>query len=393
MLDLTLGWSSINSGSYHTHGLARMADAMQARFAELDAIAERLALAPMESVDASGEVEQVPLGNALRFTKRPDAPLRVLLTGHMDTVFPQDHPFQTHQMLDDNTVNGPGVADMKGGLVVALTALEALERSPWAEQIGWQVLINPDEEIGSIGSAELLAEGAANNHFGLTYEPSMPDGTLAGARKGSGNFAAVIRGKSAHAGREPHLGRNAVMALAKFITAIFALNGGMEGVTVNPGKIEGGGPVNVVPDLAICRFNVRVKTPEEQAWVERELARIQKEISALEGFSIALHGHFTRPPKILSKANLHLFDLLKDCGSELGIAIHTKDTGGCCDGNNLAAHGLPNIDTLGVRGGAIHSADEYMKIDSLTERARLSTLLLLRLASKEVAWPYVNKES
>lgn len=388
MLKMTLALANINSGSYHLDGLATVAQALETEFAALDPdSSERIDLAPMQAVSADGGLAEIPLGQALRFSKRPNAPLKVMLTGHMDTVFPKDHGFQKCVMVDENTVNGPGTADMKAGIVVMLHALKALERSEWREHIGWEVLINSDEEIGSIGSAPLLAEGAKRNHFGLTYEPSMPDGALAGARKGSGNFTAVMRGRAAHAGREPHLGRNAIAALSEFILEIFALNGKLPGVTVNPGKLEGGGPVNVVPDLAICRFNTRVATPEEQVFVENELSKLEAQFNAKEGYSLKLHGGFTRPPKILSPANERLFDLVKGCGADLGMSLHHKPTGGCCDGNNLAAAGLPNVDTLGVRGANIHSADEYMIIPSLTERAQLSALLLLRLASQEVTWP------
>lgn len=385
MLETVLGWSVINSGSYHLAGLAEMASVIEKAFAVLGASCERLNLAPMQTIGSLGEMLETPLGQALRFRKRPDVPLQVLLTGHMDTVFAKDHPFQVPVATGANTVNGPGVADMKGGIIVMLHALMALERSPWKEHIGWEVLINPDEEIGSIGSAPLLAEAAKRHKFGLTYEPSLPDGTLAGARKGSGNFTAVMRGRSAHAGREPHLGRNAIVALAEFISTISALNGAKEGITVNPGKIEGGGAVNVVPDLAICRFNVRIATPEEQFWLEQRLHDIQESFVQKEGFRLELHGGFTRPPKILSQKNHHLFSLVKDCGRQLGLALQEKPTGGCCDGNNLAANGLPNVDTLGVRGGNIHSAEEFLLVDSLTERAQLSALLLLRFAAKEIS--------
>jgi glutamate carboxypeptidase len=388
MLKMTLAWAALNSGSYHLDGLNTMAHAIEQEFAVLEPdSSERIALAPMQSISADGGLTEVPLGEALRFRKRPNAPLKVMLTGHMDTVFPHNHGFQTCTLRDDGTVNGPGVADMKGGIVVMLHALKALEQSKWRTQIGWEVLINPDEEIGSIGSAPLLAEGATRNDFGLTYEPSLPDGTLAGARKGSGNFTAVMRGRAAHAGRDPQLGRNAIAALAEFITALFALNGQMPGITVNPGKLEGGGPVNVVPDLAICRFNTRVATSEEQVFMENALTKLEAEFSKKEGYQLKIHGGFTRPPKILSPANERLFDYITRCGADLGMTLHAKPTGGCCDGNNLAAAGLPNVDTLGVRGANIHSSDEYMIISSLTERAQLSALLLLRLAANELAWP------
>ena len=394
MLKETLRWASINSGSLHLEGLERMAVALRETFVQhlAPSEVELIDLMPMESVDAAGNLIKQNLGKMLRMSKHPDAPIQVLLTGHMDTVYGKDHAFQKSQHIDDNIVNGPGVADMKGGLSILMTALEALEKSPWAGKVGWEVMMNPDEEIGSIGSVPFLLEAAKRNHFGLTFEPCLADGALASSRKGSGNFVAVVRGKAAHAGRNPEDGRNAIAALARFITSIFALNGGMAGVTVNPGKLEGGGPVNVVPDLAICRFNVRVKTPEEQAWIVSEIQRITSEIAEMDGILISLHGGFTRPPKVLSTANLHLFDLIRDCGKALGLTIIEKPSGGCCDGNNLAAAGLPNVDSLGVRGGNIHSSGEFMLADSLSERAQLAGLLLMRLASGEIDWPYPKKE-
>lgn len=387
MLKMTMAWANINSGSYNLNGLATMAAIIEQEFAALEPdSSERLDLIPMQSISSDGGLVDIPLGQSLRFRKRANAPLKVMLTGHMDTVFPTEHGFQKCTIRDADTVNGPGVADMKGGIVVMLHALQALEQSPWAAQIGWEILINSEEEIGSIGSAPFLVEGAKRNDFGLTYEPSLPDGTLAGARKGSGNFTAVVTGRAAHAGRDPHLGRNAIALLSEFILTVFALNGKMPGVTVNPGRIGGGGPVNVVPDMAQCAFNVRVATPEEQVFIENELTDLQERFNARDGFGFKIHGGFTRPPKLLSPANERLFDYITACGADLGTSLHSKPTGGCCDGNNLAAAGLPNVDTLGVRGANIHSSDEYMIIPSLTERAQLSALLLLRLASGELKW-------
>jgi glutamate carboxypeptidase len=381
MVQQVLDWSHINSGSLNIAGLDAMRAALVDAFAPLDGKTEEITLAPMREVDSAGNEVEVPLGKALRIVKRPDAPYRVLLSGHMDTVFAVDHPFQHTVRLDDNTLNGPGVADLKGGLAVMLSALEALERSPFADNVGWEVLLNSDEEIGSPGSAPLLAESARRSQIGLIYEPALADGTLAGARKGSGNFTAVVRGKAAHAGREHHLGRNAIVALADFICAIDAFNGQRPGVTVNPGRIEGGGALNIVPDLAIGRFNVRVADTDEMTWVERQLRRIGAEIHEREGFAFSLHGGFGRAPKALSPANLELFHCFAECGVELGVPVDWKPTGGCCDGNNLAAAGLPNIDTLGVRGGGIHSSDEFVLLDSLTERARLSALFLMKLGA------------
>ena len=387
MLQLLIDWSTINSGSWNLSGLGRMRQAIRTRFESLGSVPEEIALEPMEGIDATGNRVQLPLGKALRFVKRPRAPQRIFLGGHMDTVFGADHAFQKTRRRDARSLNGPGVADLKGGLVVMLTALEALERSPYAEALGWEILINPDEEIGSPGSAPLLEAAARRNHLGLIYEPALADGTLAGARKGSGNYTVVVRGKAAHAGREHALGRNAIVALADFITALNALNGQRSDITVNPGRIDGGGPVNIVPDLAICRFNVRVGSLEEQTWVASEIHRLCDVINQREGFAIELLGGFGRPPKALTPQNRRLFEMVSVCGRELGVEVRWQPTGGCCDGNNLAAAGLPNVDTLGVRGGNIHSAEEFVVLDSLTERAKLSALLLMKIGAGELSIP------
>ncbi len=386
MLERVLKWSAINSGSTNVAGLGIMIEALRQAFEPLGGAIEDIPLNPREVVLCDGTVGQEPLGHALRVTKRAQARHKILLAIHMDTVFAADHPFQDCRFIDNNTLNGPGVADAKGGIAVILTALEALERSPFAGEIGFQVLINPDEEIGSPGSAGLLEEAARWAHLGLLYEPALADGTLAGARKGSGNYAAVVRGRSAHAGREHAKGRNAIAALAEFIGAIDGLNGQREGVTVTAAVIEGGAALNVVPDLAICRFNIRIGVPGDQDWIEGCLDAISGRIARRDGIAIELHGGFGRPPKILSDHDKRLLDLIAGCGSELGLAIKAKATGGCCDGNNLAALGLANVDTLGARGGAIHSADEFLLLDSLTERAKLTALFLMKLGAGEIEW-------
>lgn len=383
MRDALIELANINSGSHNVIGVKRVADAVAALFAPLGGTSERLTLPALESIDDDGRLVQHALGEAVRIRKRHDAPVKVLLCGHLDTVFSADNPFQHVRPLDSNRLNGPGVADLKGGLIVMLTALQALERSPWAERIGWEVLLNPDEEIGSPGSASLLQASAPHHDLGLVYEPAMPDGSLAGRRKGSGNFTVVAHGRAAHAGREHHLGRNAVRALADCVGAIDELNGRRDGVTVNPAFIRGGGALNVVPDRAVLRFNVRIAQPEDEAWFLGEMDAIIHHINRRDGIRLERHGRFGRKPKMLGAPNEDLFRLVADCGRSLGMALEWHATGGCCDGNNLSAAGLPNVDTLGVVGGHIHSDAEYVELDSLTARAKLSALLLMRLAAGE----------
>ncbi|MDN5872382.1 MAG: hydrolase [Nitrococcus sp.] len=372
---------AINSGSHNIVGLERMASELTRLFGALGGQAQRLALESMVQIGDEGERRSCELGPLLRLRKHPSAPLQVLLVGHMDTVFGSEHSFQRAERISATRLEGPGVADLKGGLLVMLKALECLERSPWAGRLGWEVVLNPDEELGSPGSAAHLGAAAKRNHLGLVFEPAMADGAFAAARKGSGNFTALLQGRAAHAGREPHRGRNALRAAADFVIAIDELNGIRPGVTLNPGFAHAGGPVNIVPDRAVVRFNIRLSDPRDEAWIHSRLAAIREEINAREGITLSLHGYFARQPKILDTAHRRLFDLVRGCGQALGLTIVSRDTGGCCDGNNLSAAGLPNIDTMGVIGGGLHSADEYVELASLVERSRLSALLLLGLAS------------
>ena len=380
-------WCRINTGSANLEGLAAMHGVLAEAFAALGADVETVSSRPQSLVTAKGEIVERQLGDCLRIVKRPQAPVRVLLAGHMDTVFAADHPFQSDKMIDADTMNAPGGADMKGGILVMLYALMAVERSRFAERIGYEIILNADEEIGSPGSAAILHEAATRAQFACVYEPAMPDGKLAGARKGSGNFSAVFTGKAAHAGRDHAAGRNAVIAAARFAAAIDAMSGRRDGLTVNVARIDGGGPNNVVPDNAVVRFNVRVEKAGDADWFMGESAGLLDAVNAREGFGAHLHGSFGRPPKPMTPELDAFFRALKDCGVELGLDIGWKATGGVCDGNNIAAAGIPVIDTLGARGGDIHSSNEFVKLDSLEERAKLSALLLLRVAAGDIPNP------
>jgi glutamate carboxypeptidase len=242
------------------------------------------------------------------------------------------------------------------------------------------VLVSPDEEIGSLGSGPVLAALGAKAHVGMTYEPALADGSLAGARKGSGNFSLRCLGKAAHAGREHHLGRNAIVAAAEFANRLDALNAKREQVTFNVSRIDGGGAPNVVPELGICRFNVRVKTEEDAAWAKAEIAALVQAANTRDGITADLHGGFTRPPKPMSPANQRMFEWTRTAGSAIGLDIRWNDTGGVCEGNNLWASGCPNVDTLGVCGADIHSDRERAKLSSFAERARLSAVMLMAFA-------------
>jgi glutamate carboxypeptidase len=378
MLEQVLAWSAINSGSRNLDGLRRMAVLLADAFAGLPGDIRMEQPAEVEAVDEAGRASGIAHGQHLRVIVRPEAPVQLLFTGHMDTVFGADHAFQTTRTLEDGIIGGPGVADMKGGIAVMLAALKAVEASG-AQNLGYDIVINSDEEVGSLSSAALLAACARGKRAALTYEPAaLPDGTLAGARPGSGNFAIFVHGRSAHAGRNPEDGRNALLAAADLALRLARAKGPQ--LSINPSRIEGGSPSNVVPDLAVLRVNLRPKTAEDQ---QRAHSIIDSSIASVaddHDVQIAVHGGFARPPKPLSADAEALFALVRDAGADLGQAIGWQPSGGVCDGNNIAACGVPVVDTMGVRGGKIHSMEEYLIVESLAERAALSALTILRLA-------------
>lgn len=387
MLDRLIDWASVNSGSANLPGVLTMLERVVAAAEGLGATVRRVDLPEYHTVDDAGRPVQTKFGQALHLSKHPDAPRRAFLCIHLDTVFAADHPFQFVRQ-DGNTLHGPGVADAKGGLVVMFEALAALERSAFAGRVGWDVLVNPDEEVGSHGSDPLIAEIAGRCDIAMLYEPALPDGTLVGARKGSGNFAIVVRGKAAHAGRDFDLGRNAVVAAARLADRLDKVNGASPGLTLNVGKIAGGGPVNIVPDTAVVRYNVRYETAEQRGIVEKAVEYAVAEVGSQDGLSAETYGAFTAPPKPVGPGSAAMQRLVERCAEGLGLPpVGWRDTGGVCDGNRTAALGVPTVDTLGVRGGAIHSDREFMEIDSLAERAKLSALMLMKLAAGAEPWP------
>ena len=383
MLEQVQGWCAINTGTANLGGLAKQADALVDAFSALPGEVELVDPAAVTAIDAAGNEFEKPHGQHMVLRVRPTANRRLLFTGHMDTVFPADHAFQNQTWLDDETLNGPGVADMKGGISVMLHALLAAEASGAIGSLGYDVLINSDEETGSLASSKLIAELAQGKLAALTYEPAaLPDGTLAHARGGTGNYSITFTGKSAHAGRNPREGRNAIVAAADLILRLKGME--REDITINPAKLEGGAANNVVPDHAVLRFNIRPKSTDAMDSFDRDLVDVLAAVEAEHEVGIHRHGGVTRPPKQVDDRAQALFDLVKACGAELGQSIKWQSTGGVCDGNNIAACGVPVVDTMGVRGGAIHSPDEFLIVPSLAERAALSALVISRIANGEL---------
>ena len=327
------------------------------------------------------------LKSELRLRFQPEAPKQVLLSGHFDTVYGTTHPFQRCELIDDLTLRGPGVTDMKGGLVVMHAALQGYLSSSPSSKLGFEVLLTPDEEIGSFGSAALFADAAKRNQLGLVFEPARPNGNLVQSRKGTGNFIATCRGRAGHAGKSPSDARNAIAALAEFLVGAHRVPAELAGVLLNIGLIRGGSEAtNVVPDFAQALLDVRITRVADRERVLARLNELAAPINAREGLKIEITGSFNRPPKECGPVEEAAFAAYQECGKELGLTpfswIHA---GGGSDGNLLSAAGLPNLDGLGVIGDHLHSDREFCVLPSLVERAQLCALFLRKLAEGKIA--------
>lgn len=358
--------AEVNSGSYHPDGVNRVGERLAELAAGLDPDAiERIPVDPTPVIDVDGRRSTMPVGDALQVTKRAEAPMQLLMFGHLDTVFAPDDPFQEVTATGDRLA-GPGVADCKGGLVLALEVLAHLDTVDWGHNIGWELLVVPDEEIGSIGSKPLLQQAAGRADFGIGVEPALPSGGVAAARKGSLTGHLLVHGVAAHAGRAHDEGRSAILELARLIVELEAHNE-RPGLTVNCGRISGGGALNVVPDFAMASFNMRVRSDEDSRFAEDAF---NDAVSRSER-DVELVWTGSRPPKTRTAELDRMLDDVTEAAAAVGISVGPEDTGGCCDGNDLAAAGLANVDSLGIAGGGIHSPAEFADVASIPPRAAM----------------------
>lgn len=317
-----------------------------------------------------GKKVRVPLSPALVIQKRKKAPFQIYFGGHIDTVFPELWPLKK---ISSSKWTGPGVTDMKGGLVVLWQTLQALENSPLRDQFGWRVLINPDEESGSHSSEPWIRHYAQGADVAVHFEPALEDGAIVSERKGSSNITLIAKGKTAHAGRNIEHGRNAIASLARILVQLGRLP-----YHLNAGEMHGGKSFNVVPDHALLKINIRVDTSKEFEQFLTHLSALSEKEKE-QGIEITLFQNSLRAPK---SKDVKLFQVLEEAGRELKIPIHTRKSGGVSDGNITHCIGIPTIDTLGVRGGGIHTEGEFILLDSIKERSALACLFLQKLIEK-----------
>lgn len=308
---------------------------------------------------------------------------KVLIAGHLDTVHPIDSPFRALTISEDGkTALGPGCVDMKGGLVIAACALECLEEAGCPAS--WTFTLNADEETGSYHSEAALREQATRHDFGLALEPALPGGELAIERMGSGQFMIEALGRSSHVGRDFRGGVSAVTALARAISAV----GDMADPTkedsyiMSIGPVQGGSATNAVPDHAAAWGNARYPDASVAGSMGKALDALGTPNQTCEDHrpAVIVRRSFNRPAKPLIPATESLALQARGVAEALGQQLPFASTGGVCDGNILQDAGLPTIDTLGVRGGGLHTPTEWIELASLVERCQLLAVLVSRLS-------------
>ncbi len=307
-----------------------------------------------------------------------------LLLGHADTVWPLGTRRKMPVHREDGRLAGPGVYDMKGGIVMMIEALRALRELGAEPPLPPVVLINTDEEIGSRESTRYIRRLARIADRCLVLEPSLgPDGRLKTARKGVGRFTITIRGRAAHAGLNPEEGASAILELSHVIQKLFALNDPERGVTVNVGMIDGGLRANVIAPTSEATVDVRVLHQEDAERIERFIRGLQPET---EGITIEVSGGIGRPPMEPSEGNRRLWRLALEAGEVLGLELGEGTAGGGSDGNTTSRY-APTLDGLGPVGDGAHAEHEHVRLESLAERAALLAALLLAppLTQREAA--------
>jgi glutamate carboxypeptidase len=331
---------------------------------------------------AGCELAEFPLadyGDCVLATLRGRGAARVLLSGHLDTVFPPGTAAARPMRIEGGRIFGPGANDMKAGLLAGLYAMRALQQTGFTAFERIDFFANTDEEVGSPASARLYRDVAAQADAALVLECGRMNGDIVSARKGCSNYRFTVRGKQAHAGVEPERGANAIVELARCIRELTALNGLSEGSTVNVGTIGGGTASNVVPDLAWADVDARFVTEEAGRALDGAVRLIGNRTS-VAGTAIEVSGGVERGPMEKTAATAFLVELAHGIAAQLGFTFADIRTGGASDGNYIATLGVPTLDGMGPVGGYDHSPDEYVELESIVPRTAMLAGLIAAIA-------------
>ena len=369
-------WSSLNTYSLQADAILSFVHKIKKDYDYLYDEADLITPPSLKEFQLNGQFSELQCGPFLHLKKRSHLSKRVLLCIHSDTVFSPENPFQSIQNQIDNTwLNGPGVADAKGGLFLALESLAAFEKLASSQDIGWDFLLVSDEEIGSPASSDLTRSLAKNASLGLVFEPALPHGNLVSSRPGSWVFNVHAKGKAAHAGRELEKGENAITALIYLLKLLDEERANIGG-QMNIGLIQGGTVVNQVPDSAVCQINIRAETRHSLQSAQKKVRQLVNSLCVKEKVIFDLHTQCLRPPKEVSPACLSYYKHYKKIAKEFGIPINWEASFGVSDANFMADEGLPTLDTLGPIGRCLHSSDEAAFLPSFLDRSKILCCLL-----------------
>ena len=298
-------------------------------------------------------------------------PFDVMFLGHMDTVFPEGEAAKRPFSIQGNKALGPGVCDMKGGLLVVLHSLEALKHHGILDSLSLCVAFNGDEETGSDASKEWIVETAKKSLRTFVYEPCRPGYRFVLQRKGGGSFHLAVKGREAHAGADPEKGVNAVVELAHQIVRIHALNENDKGTTAQVTVVSGGDKVNIIPALAEASIDIRISAREEKDRGE-DFFNTLGDQPFFKDSTLRIQGHIDRPPMEPGEATQKLWDLVRTTGKTMDLPMEPISTGGCSDGNYTSFSGTPTIDGMGIVGANSHRPDEYAELDSIDNMVLLT---------------------
>jgi len=360
---------NVDCGTYTTDGIEFVANKMAEKYEAMNGWS-------VKRIDCS------KAGVGLEIRNKPDsAHIDVMIIGHMDTVFPIGTAAARPMTTDAEKAYGPGVSDMKSGLLNVVYALRNIERSV-LDELSICVCMNPDEETGSLYSVDWIQATAKQAKHVLVAEAARADGGLVKARKGMARYKMTFNGKAAHAGNEPENGRSAITEMANWIMAINAMTNFESGTTLNVGVVSGGAGANIVPDLATAIVDVRFWDNKEYDQVDTALNGMTQ-TPFLEGVSIALAREAYKPSMVPTAQTKALMTLVEESAQELDININWKEAGGGSDANNTAILGVPTLDGFGPIGAGFHSADEYLLLESIEPRIKLLMRVLTKLAENK----------
>lgn len=360
---------NIESGSRDIEGITKIADFFEPKFKELGFITERI------------ELETGPL---LIMKSNNSNTNNILMAGHMDTVFPRGTTAEWSFSIDENEkkVFGPGVADMKSGLLIMYEVIKNLDRE-FLDNYNICVIMNPDEEISSIESKKYIIEESKKSNNAFIFEASRDSGAMVNQRKGLAKYLIKFKGRAAHAGVDPDKGRSAIVALSKTICEIDKLVNLEEGRNLNFGLISGGTGANVVAEFAETQLDLRYVSDEQ---IEEVEAKLNEEIEKhkLSDVEMTVEKIGERPPLNPSEKSMELVNLFNEVAKSEGIELTWVSTGGGSDGNFTSYYGAATIDAIGAQGGLGHSRDEYLKYDTIEGRVVILTKLIKEMAEKNL---------